>query len=232
MAENVNDTLLRTRRSVLLAAAGGAAAATAVALGRPTRALAADSDPMLLGVDNHADGMTALIRDTVPTTEDATFFAQTTISAAVVGHATTGQGMVGRSVDGTGVQGYSQTGAGLNGFGVMGLWADAEALGVFARSHEGTGLRAETTSGIALSTSGRLHLEQVSGVATIAAGNTSKVVTPGTDLTAASFVLLTPRGNLGGRDLWYTVDADADTIRIRMSKSMGSALKVGWLLID
>jgi hypothetical protein len=45
-------------------------------------------------------------------------------------------------------------------------------------------------------------------------------------------VLLTPRGSLGGRDLWYTVDADANTFRIRISRSMAGALKVGWLLID
>jgi hypothetical protein len=242
MTLNVNDTLARTRRSVLLAAAGGAAAVTAVALGHPARALAADNDPLLIGADNHGDGMTALTRDTVPTTQDATFFAENTISAAVVGHATSGVGLVGRATTGAGVQGYSQTDAGVNGFGVFGVWATGENSGLFGTSTDGDGVHGETANGNggsfqsengnALWTSGRLHLDKVSGIATIAAGSTSKVITPGTDLSTASFVLLTPRGNLGGRDLWYTVDAAADTFRIRISKSMGAALKVGWLLID
>jgi hypothetical protein len=241
MTQNVNDTVARTRRSVLLAAAGSAAAATAVALGRPARALAADNDPMLLGADNHAESITALHRDGITQPNQATLFADTTISAAIVGHATTGQGVIGRSINSAGVQGYSETDAGVNGFGVYGVWATGENFGLFGTSTDGDGVHGETANGNggsfksdngnAISTDGRLHFDRVSGVATIAAGDTSKVVSPGTDLTAATFVLLTPRSNLGGRDLWYTVDAAANTFRIRISKAMGT-LKVGWLLID
>ncbi len=242
MTDNVEDSTLRTRRSVLLAAAGGAAAATAAALGRPAQALAADSDPLLLGLENHSQSITILHRDGITQPDQATFFADTTISAAIVGHATTGQGLIGRSVNGAGVQGYSETDAGLSGFGVLGMWATGEAAGMTGTSVDGDGMRGVTTNGIggkfesetgqALSTSGRLHFEKVSGVATIAAGTTSKTVSPGTELTASSFVLLTPRRNLGGRALWYTVDTDANTFRIRISKSMGGPLNVGWLLID
>jgi hypothetical protein len=243
MTQNVDDALVRTRRSVLLAAAGGAAAATAVALGRPAQALAADDDPLLLGAENHAESLTGLHRDGITTPNQATFYATTTISAAIVGVASeTGQGVIGRSVNSAGVQGYSETDAGVNGFGVYGVWASGGAYGLFGTTVEGDGVHGESDSGVggsfvsnggeALFTSGRLHFEKVSGVATIAAGNTSKVVTPGTDLSSASFVLLTPRSNLGGRDLWYTVDAGADTFRIRISKAMGGPLKVGWLLID
>lgn len=233
---------MRTRRSLLVAAAGGAAAATAVALGRPAKAFAADNDPMLLGADNHAESITAVHRDGITDPQQATFFADTTISAAIVGHASTGQGVIGRSINSAGVQGYSQTDAGVNGFGVFGVWATGEAHGVFGTSGGGNGIHGESDSGAgghfqsnsgpALATSGRLHLEKAAGVATIAAGHTSKVVSPGTDVSAATFVLLTPRGNLGGRSLWYTVDAAANTFRIRISKPMASSLKVGWLKID
>lgn len=243
MTREHDENATRSRRSVLFAAAGGAAAVTAAALGRPARALAADNDPMLLGADNHSESMTAVHRDGITQANQATFFADTTISAAIVGHATeTGQGVIGRSVNSAGVQGYSETDAGVNGFGVYGVWATGSAYGLFGTTAEGDGVRGESDSGVggsfasntgeALYTFGRLHFEKVSGVATIAAGKTSKLVAPGTDLSNVSFVLLTPRGNLGGRDLWYTVDPAANTFRIRISKSMGGPLKIGWLLID
>lgn len=232
----------RSRRSILVAAAGGAAAVTAAALGRPASALAADNDPLLLGAENHATSITQLHRDGITEPDQATFFATTTISAAIVGHGTTGQGVIGRSVNSAGVQGYSQTDAGVNGFGVFGVWATGEAHGVFGTSAAGRGVHGESdtgpggefssNSGPALSTSGKLHFGKVSGIATIAAGTTSKVVAPGVDLVNATFVLLTPRGNLGGRDLWYVVDTAANTFRIRISQPMAAALRVGWLVID
>lgn len=242
MTQPRDESAVRTRRSVLMAAAGSAAAMSAVALGRPARALAADNDPMLLGADNHADGITKLTRDTIESPEHATLLALNTISASVVGIATSGQGVVGRSESSAGVQGYSDTDAGVNGFGFFGVWAAGDGYGIFGTTAAGAGVHGQSDTGVggsfhsnsgnALWTSGRLHLEKVSGVATIAAGNTSRLVTPGTNLTAASFLLLTPRGNLGGRDLWYTVDAGANTFRIRISRSRSRPLKVGWLLID
>jgi hypothetical protein len=238
----MSDEAPRSRRSILLAAAGTAAAATAVAIGRPSAALAADGDPVLLGADNHSDSITALTRDSINSPGDATLFVQNTISAAVVGHATSGQGVIGRSQTSAGVQGYSQTDAGVNGFGVFGVWATGEAHGLFGTSDGGNGVHGESntgnggefgsSSGNALSTSGRLHFEGVSGVATIAPGRSSVEVTPGTDLTDATFVLLTPRGRLGPRDLWYSIDADADTFVIRLSKPVLHPLDIGWLVLD
>ena len=70
-----------------------------------------------------------------------------------------------------------------------------------------------------------------SGVATITAGSTSKVVTPGVNVTSASFVLLTPKANLGGRSLWFTTNATQDKFTIRLSSSRGTATKVAWLLL-
>lgn len=242
MALDEGENVGRTRRSVLLAAAGGAAAATVAALARPSQALAADNDPMLLGGDNHAESITQLHRDGITEPDQATFFATTTISAAIVGHGTTGQGVIGRSQSSAGVQGYSQTDAGVNGFGFFGVWASGDGFGLFGTTNDGEGVHGESVNGTggsfvsqnasALSTSGRLHFERVSGVATVPAGSFSQVIAPNTDLSGDSFILLTPRGNLAGRDVWYTVDPNADTFRIRLSKPLPYALEVGWLIID
>lgn len=56
-------------------------------------------------------------------------------------------------------------------------------------------------------------------------------MTPALDVTTTSFVLLTPKGNLGGRSLWYTTDATANTITIRVSSAVTANLAVGWLLL-
>lgn len=89
-------------------------------------------------------------------------------------------------------------------------------------------------TGITLQTQGRTKLD-TSGVATIPAGATSVTVTPGrapgVDVTPESFVLLTPKANIAGRDLWFTTNATADTFTIRMSSSRPSATKIAWLLL-
>ena len=126
--------------------------------------------------------------------------------------------------------------------GVFGLAAqDASSRGVLGRSTIGQGVRGEATSGAAgafvsttgyaLATSGRLKLGKVSGIATIAAGTSSKTVSPGIDLTTLSFVLLTPRRSLAGRDLWYTVNATANTFTIRVGSAVSAATAIGWLVL-
>ena len=77
---------------------------------------------------------------------------------------------------------------------------------------------------------GRLSLS-TSGVATISAGLTSQNVAPGVDVTAYSFVLLTPMANLTGRDLWFTKNIASDTITIHLSSARTSATKISWLLL-
>lgn len=125
-------------------------------------------------------------------------------SRGLHGHSGAGRGVYGQATSGAGIYGYATSGAGLHG---------------------------AATTGYALRTSGRLKVEKASGVAIIAATKTSAVVTPGLDVTSASFVLLTPRGNLGGRSLWYTTDATNDRITIRVSSAVPADLKVGWLLL-
>jgi len=129
--------------------------------------------------------------------------------------------------------------------GVMGqATQDSASLGVLGISTTGTGVRGEATSGAALRGtasgkagyavrgSGRVRFEKVSGVATIAANATSVKITPGTDVTTGSFVLLTAQSNIGSRSLYYTVDAAGDTITIHISSSRTSSTVVAWLLLN
>jgi len=86
-------------------------------------------------------------------------------------------------------------------------------------------------SGHALRTNGRIKAEQISGVATIPAGSTGVTISPGVNLNAGSFVLLTPKANIGSRGLWFTTNASANTFRIRMSAARSANTKVAWLLL-
>ena len=155
-------------------------------------------------------------------------------------------GVVGRSVGSqrTGVLGVSgSTEPDLRiRTGVFGYCDSApDARGVIGESPAGQGVRGESgtgvgvfalsTSGFALRTDGRLRADKVSGVATIPAGSDRVTVTPGVNVVASTFVLLTPKANLGGRDLWFTTNATADTFTIRLSSPRSSATKVAWLLL-
>lgn len=94
-----------------------------------------------------------------------------------------------------------------------------------------SGGRFDAVSGYALQTVGRLRIDKASGIATIAAATSSVVVAPGLDVTAASFVLLTPRADLSARRLWYTIDAAANQFTIRVSSPVAANVTVGWLML-
>lgn len=118
--------------------------------------------------------------------------------------------------------------------GVFGICTiDTAAVGVRGESTVGTGMYAvaTTTKGFALRTSGRVRIDKASGVATIAPGNATATVTPGLDLSSSSFVLLTPRADIGSRRLWYTTDSASNTITIHVSSAVTASLAVGWLLL-
>lgn len=123
-------------------------------------------------------------------------------------------GVRGRSTAGRGVYGHATSGQGVRGY-----------------SSHGTGVYAITDHGYAIRSSGRFRADQISGTTTIAAGTSTKDVVVGVDVTSSSFVLLTPRGNLGGRSLWYTLDTTNDRITVKVSSAVGADLKVGWLLM-
>ena len=127
----------------------------------------------------------------------------------------------------TGVFGYANQDAGARGVcGQSGM-----GLGVCGISTNGIGVYAAASFGFALYSSGRVRFDTVSGVATIAAGKTSVVVAPAVDISATSFVLLTPRGDIGARRAWYTANATANAITIRVSSASTSAIRIGWLLL-
>ena len=94
----------------------------------------------------------------------------------------------------------------------------------------GTGVKAASDSGLAFRAEGRVSFS-TSGIAIIGKNSTAAVVLPGVDVTPASFVLLTPRGNLGGRDLWYTISPGTDRFTIRLSSALPTNLQVAWLLL-
>jgi len=153
---------------------------------------------------------------------------------AVQGWATLGTGVIGAAGPGipiakakTGVFGYAvQDGASRGVFGR----ANA-GHGVHGQATGGVGVYGAATKGIAIQGSGRVKFGKVSGVATIAAGNTSVLVNPGVNVTSGSFVLLTPRANIGSRGLWFTTNATANTLTIHVSATRTSATKVAWLLL-
>ena len=120
---------------------------------------------------------------------------------------------------------------------------DSSSRGVFGVSTTGHGVRGEATTGgavvgvanniagYAFLGSGRVRFNKVSGVATIAAGATSVTVTPGTDVTADSFLLLTAKTNIGTRSLYFTTDTTNNRFTIKLSSSASVTTSIAWLLL-
>jgi hypothetical protein len=154
---------------------------------------------------------------------------------------------VGKAADGIGVQGWvgaasppaPQAKTGVHGRCDL----DSSSFGVFGQSATGTGTRGNTSSGtgvlgvasgaagFGIRSIGRVGLQNASGVATIASGASSVVVTPGTDIVASTFVIVTPQADPGTRRLWATTDPAADTLTIHVSAAVSGSLKVAWLAL-
>ncbi len=147
------------------------------------------------------------------------------------------------------VTGYLKVDALNTGTGVTELRGGTNALkvdcthgrAIDAVSGDGSAVRADGGSGFgvytvanaggfALSTHGRLDLS-TAGVATIPAGATSKIVYGGVDVSAGSFVLLSPGVDIGSRRLWWTKDTAGNRFTIHLSSSRSSNTKVSWLLL-
>ena len=144
----------------------------------------------------------------------------------------------------TGVQGVSggtepavRAKTGVHGYAAQ----DTSSRGVIGESPAGQGVRGETTtgaalfgtagSGYAIRGNGRLRFDRVSGSVGIPAGSRSVTLSPGVDVTSDTFVLLTPKVNIGGRSLWFTTNASANTFTIRMSASRTTRTPIAWLLV-
>jgi hypothetical protein len=164
--------------------------------------------------------------------------------AGVVGSSDGGIGVLGQGAT-TGLLGFSGSGVtpsakpktGVYGqatqdFGSRGVWGRSNAgRGVYGQATNGVGLYGSASNGYALRTNGRVKMDRVSGVASIPAGSTSVTVAPNVNVTTSTFVLLTPKANIGSRGLWFSTNASADSFTIRMSSSRSSNTKVAWLLL-
>jgi hypothetical protein len=136
------------------------------------------------------------------------------------------RGVWGESAEGQAVRGQTTTGRGIQGEATSGL-------GVRGHATTGTGGSFDVTAptGHALRTSGRLSFAKVSGIADIPIGHRSVTIKPGVDVTWNSFVLLTPRSDLGSRRWWVTTNPDADAFTIHVSAMAIAVLRIGWLLV-
>lgn len=150
---------------------------------------------------------------------------------------------------GTGVLGYSspdpdpshhpnpKSKTGVYGHAILdaasrGVWGRSNAgRGVYGEARGGVGVYGSASTGYAFRGSGRLRFDKVTGVATIAAGSKTVTVTPGVEVTGSSFVLLTPKANIGSRALWFTTDDANNRFTIRMSAARTSATAIAWLLL-
>jgi hypothetical protein len=211
-----------SRRALLAGALGGLGAVAASAIGRGNPVRAATGDPVTVDGSFSGSGNTQIT--TVGTSgfrgisSDAGANAVWGVATSAVGGA---WGVLGESssTSGIGVVGIAHNASGTN-YGVYGN----------ATSPAGAGVLAVNTGGVALKTVGRTNFS-TSGVASITAGSTSKTITPGVNVTSSSFVLLTPKVKLGGRDLWFTTNATGNRFTIHISSSRSSATKVAWLLL-
>jgi hypothetical protein len=73
---------------------------------------------------------------------------------------------------------------------------------------------------------------KVGGVTSIAGGAlVSSAIATGTDITASSYVLVTPQGDPGVRRFWAALDTANNTVRIHTNTTAAGAFKVAWLLV-
>jgi hypothetical protein len=130
---------------------------------------------------------------------------QDTSSRGVVGQSTAGRGVNGLATSGLGVRGYATNGVGLSG---------------------------EALTGYALRTKGRVRLDKSAGIATVLSGTSTKLVTPGIDLTSTSAVIATLNGDAGGATVErVTIDTAADTFTIILTGNAAASVKVAWLVL-
>jgi len=220
---NSIQSATRSRRALLAGALGGLGAIAATAVGRVSPVRAANGDPVLVGQSQSGISATSLSSTGSPGLIVSSSFTPGGTGLRGFTGAEQGIGVqgLGHGAEGIGLDGQATAAAGAN-YGVMGQSASPAGAGLFGLA---------TGGGFALRTSGRLRVDQVSGMVIIPAGSTSKTVNPGVNVTSGSFVLLTPKVNIGGRALWFTTDPTGNTFRVRMSSARSRGTKVAWLLV-
>jgi len=203
----MNETQMRSRRSILAAVAGAAAALIGHSLSMP-RSVLADGEAIEVGGDYPNSHTVTRIRNTSLKSSAAVFGAESSGS---------GPALYGQAASGVGVLGGSDQ---YTGIGVLGN----NPYGIAIKGSSGT-------AGYALVADGRVSIE-TSGIAIIPAGSNGVSITPTRALRSGTVILLTPLANLGGRSLWYTADIPANKFGIRISSTRSSQTKVAWLLLD
>jgi hypothetical protein len=110
--------------------------------------------------------------------------------------------------------------------------ASTAGTGVHGEATSGVGLRGTASTGYALRTSGRVKFDKSGGIATVSAGKTSVLVTPGIDLTSSSAVVATLLSSAGGKTTVHRVaiDATANTFRIYLTAAATGSTKVAWFV--
>ena len=130
---------------------------------------------------------------------------------------------------GAGTYGRSNQAGGNGAFGESSL-----GIGVHGTTDTGTGgYFSANDGGTALHTSGRVQLDNCSGMATIAPASGSISVLPGIDLTVHSAVVATLMGNAGGTTTVQHVAVNPTTNRftIYLTKAAPDGVKVAWLVL-
>lgn len=217
-----------SRRNLMKAAIGGAAAATAAtAVGRAAPAAAADGDPVLIGRDNTATGITEISNGFT----DA-YLADGFNGVVGTSNAANGSGLDGLFMGQSGNGVIGRTIGNGSQVGVKGESAP-QGIGVYGYTQNGTGVRAEAVGGgYGLDVHGTAVFSN-SGRAAFAKGAASKTVPIGGYLRPASLVLATIQGNVAGT--WVqgvSLDRTNNTITIRLNKAAPMFLNVGWFVVN
>ena len=69
-------------------------------------------------------------------------------------------------------------------------------------------------------------------MATIKKGKKTVTVSPGVDINAKTFVLLTPMSPIGSRGIWFTKMPTPNKFIIRMSSKRAGPTKIAWLALE
>lgn len=209
-----------TRRGVLAAAVGAAAAVVASgAMAQP--ALAADGDPLILGVTNEATNTTRL-----ETQETSLYAVSSTDGASLVGES--------RSSEGYGLQGTSPyIGVNVVG-GAIGVYAVSDyGTGVRALTYNGTAVEASTAvpQGYALRVQGAVAFSR-SGRATVRAG-TDRVTVSAADVRPGTSILATLQQHRPGISVAAAVpDPATNTVLLVLTRRVANDTVVAWLALD
>lgn len=232
-------TSARSRRGLLTAAVGATAAAVAASVARVVPTRAADGDEAILGVRNESRSTTTFYSE-----DSWALSGNSTTSRGVNGKSTSGQGVHGESIGSAGVAGVSQESNGVHGtsWESRGVWGEStKGPGVVGQSTNSTGVEARGVTGVLAAsdqgyalhtTSGRVRFDGISGIVTLPANETAVEIETDVPVTNDTFVLLTPRSNLGTRALWYQIPDETGKVTVYVDEPRSRDSRIAYLLLE